>query len=91
MPLLVNSFIQFIAPTLQLMLAVFLFKETFTMERWVTVGCVWVAVAMFMIDAAIQWRQRLRLFNKEVEVSPQREGRAKTETEMKPAIESMGS
>lgn len=62
LPLLVNSFIQFLAPTMQLMLAVFLFKEAFSLERWVAVGCVWVAVAIFMIDAAIQWRQRSRIW-----------------------------
>ena len=78
LPLLVNSFIQFLAPTMQLMLAVFLFKEAFSLERWIAVVCVWCAVAIFIIDAAIQWRQRSRLW-KQKDYSPQREGRAKTE------------
>lgn len=51
-PLLTQAFIQFISPTVQFLLAVFYMGETMGPARWASIGCVWVAVLVFIIDAA---------------------------------------
>lgn len=58
MTLLANSFIQFVSPTIQLLLAVFWIGETITPDRWAAMGFVWVAVCIFLIDAAAQLRPK---------------------------------
>ena len=58
MPLLANSFIQFVSPTIQLLIGVFVLQETVTPARWAAIGCVWVAVAIFVADALVQARRR---------------------------------
>ena len=41
---------QFIAPTLQFLLAVFLFGEAFTTGHAIAFGCIWTAVAIYAAD-----------------------------------------
>lgn len=53
LPLLTQSFIQFISPTVQLLLAVTVLGEQMTWDRWVAMGCVWAAVAVFVTDAVL--------------------------------------
>ncbi|MCU0705003.1 MAG: EamA family transporter RarD [Fimbriiglobus sp.] len=56
-PLLTQSFIQFLSPTVQLLLAVTILGESMTWDRWAAMGCVWVAVAVFITDAVIVARR----------------------------------
>lgn len=56
MPLITNSFIQFVSPTVQLLLAVMWIGESIGPDRWAAMACVWVAVGIFVADAAIQLR-----------------------------------
>ena len=42
--------IQYLAPTLQLGCAVFVFGESFTNSHLVTFGCIWTAVALYTFD-----------------------------------------
>lgn len=58
LPLLAVSFIQFLSPTVQFFLAVYLFGEEMPAERWAAIGCVWVAVGIFIGDAVWQARTR---------------------------------
>lgn len=58
LPLLAVSFIQFLSPTVQFFLAVYLFGEPMPPERWAAIGCVWAAVAIFVADAAWQAHAR---------------------------------
>ncbi len=58
LPLLALTFIQVLSPTLQLLLGVFRFGEPVTPERWVTFGCVWAAVLIFIVDAVRSRRTR---------------------------------
>ncbi len=51
-PLLTQAFIQFISPTVQFLLAVFYMGEDMGPERWAAILCVWVAVIVFIVDAA---------------------------------------
>ena len=60
LPLLTQSFIQFVSPTVQLVLAVAVLGEQMTWDRWVAMGCVWAAVAVFITDAVL-FARRYRL------------------------------
>lgn len=55
-PLLAVSFMQFIAPTVQMLLAVAVLGETLTEDRVDAFACVWAAVAIFVGDAVWQVR-----------------------------------
>lgn len=54
LPLLAVSFIQFVSPTVQMVIAVAVLGETLTPDRVAAFACVWVAVAVFVGDAAWQ-------------------------------------
>jgi chloramphenicol-sensitive protein RarD len=60
LPLLVISFMQFIAPTVQVLLAVAVLGETLTPDRVAAFVCVWVAVLIFIGDALWQARKLKR-------------------------------
>lgn len=48
------GFLQYIAPSLQFLLAVVLFAEPFTRKHQFSFACIWVALALFSLDA---WRR----------------------------------
>jgi chloramphenicol-sensitive protein RarD len=54
------GFLQYLAPTIQLMLAVLLFGEAFTPIRIAGFGCAWVAVAIYTTDSLILLRKQHR-------------------------------
>lgn len=56
-PLVTQAMIQFISPTVQLLIAVLVLKEQMTPVRWATMGCVWVASGVFIADAVVQNRR----------------------------------
>ncbi|MBY0457500.1 MAG: EamA family transporter RarD, partial [Gemmataceae bacterium] len=60
LPLLAISFIQFLSPTVQMLIAVFYLgeKERVTPENVAAFACVWAAVALFIFDAAYLARKR---------------------------------
>ncbi len=60
MPLLANSFIQFLSPTMQFLVAVFWLDEVMSPGRWAAIGCVWAAVLIFVADAVLQVRAKRR-------------------------------
>jgi chloramphenicol-sensitive protein RarD len=45
------GFLQYVGPTCQFLLAVFLFNETFTRAHGITFSCIWLAVAIYSIDS----------------------------------------
>ena len=55
LPLVAMSFLQFISPTTQLMIALFFLGETPPWYVWVACACVWVSVLIFLGDAAWQY------------------------------------
>ena len=57
LPLLAQSFIQFISPTVQLLIAVAVLGEEMSWDRWAAMGCVWLAVAVFIADAVLNARR----------------------------------
>lgn len=50
-PLTVVGLLQYIAPTLQLLIGVFVYKETFDFSRFVGFGIVWVALIIFAVES----------------------------------------
>jgi len=52
------GFLQYIAPTMQLMLAVFVFGETFAPSHAVGYGLIWAGLAIYSIDSVIASRRR---------------------------------
>jgi chloramphenicol-sensitive protein RarD len=56
-PLVTQALIQFISPTVQLLVAVAVLKEQMTWDRWAAMGCVWAASAVFIADAVVRTRQ----------------------------------
>jgi chloramphenicol-sensitive protein RarD len=60
LPLLVVSFMQFISPTVQMVIAVTWLGEVLSLDRIAAFVCIWTAVAIFILDAAWQVRQKRR-------------------------------
>lgn len=60
LPLLAISFIQFLSPTVQMLLAVFWLgeRDKLTPETIAAFACIWAAVAIFVLDALWQARQK---------------------------------
>jgi len=48
--------LQYINPTIQFLLGVFLYKEPFSRSQFVGFACVWAALAVFAIEG-YGWRQ----------------------------------
>ena len=61
MPLLAISFMQFLSPTVQVLLAVTVLGESLTPEMVAAFVCIWLAVAIFIGDAVVQTRQQRRV------------------------------
>jgi len=56
-PLSVVGLLQYIAPTMQFLLGVFVFHEAFDRDRALGFACIWVALALFAIDGALRARR----------------------------------
>lgn len=49
-PLYMVGFLQYISPTISLILGVLMYGETFTKDHVVTFACIWIAIAIFTIS-----------------------------------------
>ncbi len=58
LPLLAVSFLQFVSPTIQMVIAIVVLGETMTDEKAAAFACVWAAVLIFVGDAIWQARQK---------------------------------
>ena len=54
------GFLQYLAPTCTFFLGVFLYHETFTSAHLITFVMIWVALAIFTVDAIWRWRSERR-------------------------------
>ncbi len=61
LPLLAVSFIQFVSPTVQLLLAAYYLGEPLRLEQMIGFGCVWLAVLIFIGDMIRQNRTAANL------------------------------
>jgi chloramphenicol-sensitive protein RarD len=56
------GFFQYLGPTLMFLLAVIFYGESLTPDKMVTFGFIWLALAVFIIDAvAFSARARMRV------------------------------
>jgi chloramphenicol-sensitive protein RarD len=60
LPLLAISFIQFVSPTVQMLLAITVLGESLTAVRLAAFVCIWLAVGIFVTDAVRQTRAQKR-------------------------------
>lgn len=61
LPLIAVSFMQFISPTVQMLLAVYVLGEPEpTPDRLGAFACIWTAVLIFIGDAVWQWKSKAR-------------------------------
>jgi len=58
LPLSVIGMLQYIAPTISLMIALLVYNEEFGTDRLVTFGCIWVALVLFTAEAWIHNKQQ---------------------------------
>ena len=58
-PLSTVGLLQYIAPTLQFLIGVLVFKEAFDRDRAIGFACIWIALALFAGEGA--WRSRRRV------------------------------
>jgi chloramphenicol-sensitive protein RarD len=56
-PLSVVGLLQYIAPTMQFLLGVFVFHEAFDRDRALGFGFIWIALAIFAIDGLLRARR----------------------------------
>ena len=52
------GFMQYLAPTVQLLLGIFVFHERFGLTQAVAFGCIWAALALVMADSLRRWLAR---------------------------------
>jgi chloramphenicol-sensitive protein RarD len=61
LPLATLGFVQYLAPSCALMLAIFLYDEAVPEIRWVTFGFIWSALAIFSAENFLHLRKQRRL------------------------------
>lgn len=61
LPLTVLGFFQYLAPSISLLLAVFVYEESVTQIRWVSFTMVWVALALLSVEALYHSRSNQAL------------------------------
>ncbi len=52
------GFLQYLAPTVQLLLAVLLFGEPFKLTQLASFACAWLAVAIYTADSLLMFREK---------------------------------
>jgi chloramphenicol-sensitive protein RarD len=57
LPLTTMGFLQYISPSMQLLLAVVVFGEAFAADRQLSFGCIWAGLAVYSLDAALAGRR----------------------------------
>jgi chloramphenicol-sensitive protein RarD len=50
------GFLQYLAPSCSFLLGVFLYHETFTRTHLITFVMIWIALAIFTVEAIWRWR-----------------------------------
>ncbi len=51
------GFLQYLAPSMTFLLAVFVYNEPFAKVQWYTFACIWVALSLFTWDAVTEYRR----------------------------------
>lgn len=65
LPLATLGFVQYLAPSCALMLAIVVFNESVPQVRWVTFGFIWTALVVVTVENIFNLRKQRRLLDKE--------------------------
>ena len=57
-PLSMIGFLQYLAPTLQFLIGVFIFHESFPASRLLGFGLIWVALLIYSLDSVFKGRKK---------------------------------
>lgn len=60
LPLSTLGFLQYLSPTLQLLVGIFVFHESFTRNHFIAFMSIWIAIALFLADGLRAWRRVVR-------------------------------
>lgn len=52
------GFLQYLAPSMTFLLAVFIYNEPFAKVQWYTFACIWAALSLFTWDAVMEYRHQ---------------------------------
>jgi chloramphenicol-sensitive protein RarD len=58
-PLSTLGLLQYIAPTLQFMLGVFVYHEPFTQDRLVGFSIIWLALILYSVEGLVRYRRQV--------------------------------
>ena len=61
LPLSTLGFIQFISPTLNFFVGIFIFGESFSLHNFIVFGCIWTAVILYIISLKLAPKQANKL------------------------------
>ena len=70
LPLVIAGLFQYLAPTLSLLLAIFVFGEPFSVIQLVSFSCVWVALALFTAESLYQFKRAQARLHSASEAKP---------------------
>ncbi|MEL0287600.1 MAG: EamA family transporter RarD [Gammaproteobacteria bacterium] len=70
LPLVIAGLFQYLAPTLSLLLAIFVFGEPFSVIQLVSFSCVWVALALFTAESLYQFKRAQARLHSVAEAKP---------------------
>ena len=59
LPLSLLGFVQYLAPTLSLLLAIGVYGETVEAGRWIALALIWTGIAIFCVENLLRYRARL--------------------------------
>jgi chloramphenicol-sensitive protein RarD len=57
-PLSLTGILQYIAPTIQFLLGVFVFKEGFSRSQFIGFSLVWIALILFAVEGLVTFRAK---------------------------------
>ena len=60
LPLNLLGFLQYVSPTIALLLAIFYFGESFGTPQMIAFGCIWIALVLFSLSSQITTRISLK-------------------------------
>ena len=60
LPLNLLGFLQYVSPTIALLLAIFYFGENFGTPQMIAFGCIWIALVLFSLSSQITTRISLK-------------------------------
>jgi chloramphenicol-sensitive protein RarD len=86
LPLSIMGFLQYLAPSLQLLLAVLFFGETFRPEHQISFGFIWTALALYSVESVWARQRRLREIGAVLGPLPKSPGESRKPYEIRPKL-----